>query len=495
MSNDPRPNPPHAQTPAEPSSAHADPATADLLRQTAETAASWLAGVGERPVRESATRAQLLAGFGAPLADQPTAADEVVAQLVAAAEPGLIGMPGPRYFGFVIGGSLPAALAADWLTATWDQNAGIYAAGPAASVVEEVVGAWLLDLFGLPEDTGFGFTTGCQMAHFTCLAAARHEVLRRAGHNVEEDGLADAPRITVIVSAEVHATLPTALQYLGIGRGRLVKVETDRQGRIELQSLAECLEKAEGPLIVALQAGNVNTGAFDPIADAIPMIRRRRPNAWIHVDGAFGLWAAASPRLRHLVAGLGLADSWATDGHKALNVPYDSGIAFVRNRDAHTAALSPQAAAYIAYGDVERDEFRWVPEYSRRARGFAAWAALRQLGRNGVAEMMDRQVALAQRLAAGVRAAWGVARAQVLNDVVFNQVLLRFPTASGSDADGDERTRAVVRAVQADGTAWMSGSQWHGLTVMRASVSNWSTTEADIDRTVEAIVRAARSVA
>lgn len=474
--------------------AHADPALASLLQDTAASAATWLSEVGDRPVRAAASRADLLAGFGAPLANEGMPAPEVVRALAAAAEPGLVGIPGPRYFGFVIGGSLPAALAADWLAATWDQNAGVYAAGPSASVVEEVVGAWMIDLLGLPADTGFGFTTGCQMAHFTCLAAARHEILRKAGWNVEDDGLVGSPRITVITSAEAHATIPTALQYLGIGRSRSLQVATDAQGRIELASLAELLEKVDGPLIVTLQAGNVNTGAFDPLAEAIPMIRRRRPNAWIHVDGAFGLWAAASPRLRHLVAGLGLADSWATDGHKALNVPYDSGIAFVRDAGAHTRALSPTAAAYIAYGDVERDEFRWVPEYSRRARGFALWAALRQLGRTGVASLIERQVELAQRLAAGLRMAPADVRVQILNDVVFNQVLIRFPAASGKDLDGDERTRAVVRAIQADGTAWMSGSAWHGLTVMRASVSNWSTTDADIDLTVDAIVRAARSV-
>ncbi len=458
--------------------------TAALLRQTANHAADFLGSLGERPVHAQTTRDALLVGLGGALPDEGTPDADVIAQLIAESEPGLVAIPGPRYFGFVIGGSLPAALAADWLTATWDQNAGIYACGPAASVVEEVVGDWLIELFGLPEGTGVGFTTGCQMAHFTCLAAARHEVLRKAGWNVEDDGLVGAPRITVIVSAEVHATIPTALQYLGLGRGRLTMVDADGQGRQRLDALAARLaDAADGPLIVCLQAGNVNTGSFDPLADAIALIRAKRPDAWIHVDGAFGMWAAASPALCHLAAGIEGADSWATDGHKALNVPYDSGIAFVRDAGAHVRALSPQSAAYIAYSDVERDEFRWVPEYSRRARGFPAWAALRSLGKRGVAEMIERQVSLAGRMAEALRAA----DIEVLNDVVFNQVLVRFGT--------DDRTRAVVTGVQNDGTCWLSGSTWHGMAVMRISVSNWSTTEADIDMSAEAIIRIARGIA
>ncbi len=472
--------------------------TADLLRETAEAAATWLAGIADRAVRAASTREDLLAGLGGPLPGQGAPPADVVAELIRAAEPGVVGIPGPRYFGFVIGGSLPAALAADWLTATWDQNAGVYAAGPAASVVEEVVGGWLVDLFGLPAGTGFGFTTGCQMAHVACLAAARHAVLARVGLDVEEDGLTDAPRIHVLVSAEAHATVPTALQYLGMGRARTTPVDTDGQGRITLASLAGRLSAApaDAPLVVVLQAGNVNTGAFDPLADAIGLVRAARPDGWVHVDGAFGMWAAASPALRPLVAGIEEADSWATDSHKALNVPYDSGIAFVRDRAAHVRALSPQVADYIVYGDAERDEFRWVPEYSRRARGFAVWAALRQLGRSGVASLIERQAALAARMAEALRTASGGAGIEVLNDVVFNQVLARFPAPSGGAAAaiaGDERTRAIVSAVQDDGTCWLSGSTWQGMAVMRVSVSNWSTTEADIDRSAQAIVRIARA--
>lgn len=469
-----------------------------LLRRTAETAIDWLGAIDERAVGASATREELLAALGGPLPDAGAPAADVVDRLAATAATGTVGIAGPRYFGFVIGGSLPAALAADWLTSTWDQNAGVYAAGPSASVAEEVAGAWLVDLLGLPEGTGFGLTTGCQMAHVTCLAAARHAVLAHAGIDVEADGLGGAPRIRVIASAEMHATIPTALQYLGIGRAGTLAVETDEQGRMRLEALVARLEEvpADAPLIVCLQAGNVNTGAFDPLEDAIREVRTRRPNAWIHVDGAFGMWAAASPALRGLMAGHAGADSWATDGHKALNVPYDSGIAFVRDRETHLRALSPQAADYIIYATGERDEFRWVPEYSRRARGFAIWAALRSLGRNGVASLIERQAGLAARMGAALQAAGAAGeRIEVLNDVVFNQVLVRFPASSGDQAASDERTRRVVAAVQADGTCWLSGSVWHGQAVMRVSVSNWSTTEADIDRSADAIVRVARAIA
>jgi glutamate/tyrosine decarboxylase-like PLP-dependent enzyme len=485
--------------PAQSDSDHpSTPATRLALRLAAERATAYLETIDDRPVRATATRDELLASFGGPLPEDGAAAEDVVDHLVRAAEPGLVAIPGPRYFGFVIGGAVPSSLAADWLTSTWDQNAGVYAAGPAASVVEEVVGGWLVDLFGLPTGTGFGFTTGCQMAHFTCLAAARHRVLERVGWNVEEDGLIAAPRIDVLVSEEVHATVPTALQYLGMGRSRTTVMATDAQGRIRLDSLAERLPTGSGPLIVVLQAGNVNTGAFDPLGPAIALVRERRPDAWIHVDGAFGMWAAASPALSHLAAGIELADSWATDGHKALNVPYDSGIAFVRDAESHVHALSPKSASYIIYGDAERDEFRWVPEYSRRARGFAAWAAMRELGRAGIAGLIERQVALAGRFAAALRVAGSAetgdgAGIEVLNDVVFNQVLVRFLSASGDPAASDARTRAVVAAVQDDGTCWLSGTTWHGLAAMRISVSNWSTTEADVDRSVDAIVRIARA--
>ena len=457
-----------------------------LLQRTAELAADFLESLDERPVAPRAGRDELLASLGGPLAKAGLPATDVIEDLARDAEPGVVGMAGPRYFGFVIGGSLPAALAADWLTSTWDQNAGLFAAGPSASVVEEVIGSWLVDLLGLPEGTSIGLTTGCQMAHVTCLAAARHRVLERAGWDVEDRGLFGAPEISVVIGSEAHATIPTALQYLGMGRSRVISVESDEQGRMRMDSLAEALPTGNGPLMVSLQAGNVNTGSFDPIGSAIKLVRDRHPEAWIHIDGAFGLWAAASPAYRHLLDGHAGADSWATDGHKWLNVPYDCGYAFVRDPSAHADALSPPGAAYIVYGSAERDEFRWVPEYSRRARGFPTYAALRSLGRDGVREMVEGGCRLATRMADGLRGS-GV---EILNDVVLDQILARFHPSDGGDPDA--WTRQVISRVQADGTCWLSGTTWHGMAAMRISIVNWSTTEEDIDRSLAAILEAAR---
>ena len=479
-------------TPTRPKGTTVEPA---LLQRTAELAARFLAELPDRPVSPPVTREVLLASLGGPLPDAPSPAMDVVEALSAAVDPGLVAMAGPRYFGFVIGGSLPAALAADWLTSTWDQNAGLFAAGPSASVVEEVVGEWLVDVLGLPGGTSIGLTTGCQMAHLTCLAAARHAVLARTGWDVEGAGLFDAPVIDVIVGSEAHATIGTALQYLGMGRDRTIRVDSDEQGRMRLDALAEALPDGDGPLIVNLQAGNVNTGAFDPIRSAIELVRERHRDAWIHVDGAFGLWAAATPAFRHLLDGHDGADSWATDGHKWLNVPYDSGFAFVRDPDQHRAAMSPQTAAYMVYGAAERDEFQYVPEYSRRARGFAAYAALRSLGRSGVAEQIERSCRQAARMADALRA--GGPRVEMLNGVVLDQVLVRFlpPAANGGrgvDAEAiDAYTRDVVRRVQEDGTCWLAGTTWHGMAAVRISIVNWSTTDEDIDRSAAAILRAA----
>ena len=459
-----------------------------LMRRTAELALNYLDSLESRPVAAHAGREQLLAGLGGPLADDGRDPLEVIEDLAAAADPGLVASAGPRYFGFVIGGSLPAALAADWLTSAWDQNAGLFAAGPAASVAEEVAGSWLVNLLGLPEGTSFGLTTGCQMAHFTCLAAARHSVLKKAGWDVEEQGLFGAPEIEVIVGSEAHATVHGALQFLGLGRARVTSVESDAQGRMRVDDLERKLPPAGRPVIVCLQAGNVNTGSFDPFVAAIELVRSRCPDAWIHIDGAFGLWAAASPRLRPLMAGCDGADSWATDGHKWLNVPYDCGYSFVRDPAAHAAAMAPQGASYLIYGAEERDEFRWVPEFSRRARGFATYAALRSLGRSGVADLVDRCCRLAERMADGLRAAGP--DVEVLNDVVLDQVLVRF---KGGGMDPDAHTREIVRRVQDDGTCWLSGTTWHGMAAMRISVVNWSTTEDHIDRSLAAILRAARA--
>ncbi len=474
--------------------------TDDLLERTAALARRYLESLPERPVRAEATLDELRASLVTPLPEEGEEPTHVIEELARNAGPGLIGMAGPRYFGFVIGGHLPATLAADWLTSTWDQNAGIYACGPAASVVEEAVGAWLVELLGLPPQTSFGLVTGGQMANYTCLAAARHAVLQRAGWNVEERGLFGAPEIEVIVGAEAHATIPTALQYLGLGRARVTSVPTDSQGRIQTDALAAALASAgERPLIVCLQAGNVNTGAFDPFDQAVDLVRGAYPGAWVHVDGAFGLWAAAVPSLRHLVPGLERADSWAVDGHKWLNVPYDSGFALVAQPDAHRAALAPASAAYIEYGAAERDEFAWVPEYSRRARGFPAYAALRSLGRSGLVDMIERACGIARSMAGALAEAPGV---EVLNEVVLNQALVRFTPPGGGDAggadpgaDADAFTRDVIRRVHDDGTCWMSGTTWHDMAAMRISVSNWSTTEADGQGSVDAILRCARDAA
>jgi glutamate/tyrosine decarboxylase-like PLP-dependent enzyme len=466
-----------------------------LLHRTTELAIDFLSSIDDRPVGSKASRDDLLASLGGPLGDAGISPVEVIEHLAAAADPGLVAMAGPRYFGFVIGGSLPAALAADWLTSTWDQNAGLFVAGPAASVVEEVIGDWLIDLLGLPVGTSVGLTTGCQMAHVTCLAAARHAVMARAGWDVDRDGLFGAPELTIVIGAEAHATIGMALQFLGLGRERTVVVETDDQGRLRLDALETRLPAGDGPLIVNLQAGNVNTGSFDPIGPAIDLVRRRSPNAWIHVDGAFGLWAAATPTYRHLLEGHDGADSWATDGHKWLNVPYDCGYAFVRDPDAHSAAMSPPSAAYIVYGTAERDEFHWVPEYSRRARGFATYAALRSLGRSGVTEQIERSCRQARRIAEALIA--GSANVEILNDVVLDQVLVRFkPPEAAADATDDAPmvdawTREVVRRVQDDGTCWLAGTTWHGMAAMRISIVNWSTSDDDIDRSAAAILRAA----
>ncbi len=460
-----------------------------LLRRTAELAIDYLASLPERPVRVDHDAAAIRDALTGPLPEDGEDPLRVIEELVANAERGIVSMAGPRYFGFVIGGSLPAALAADWMTSAWDQNAGIYVGGPAASVVEEAVGAWLIELFGLPAASGFGITTGCQMANFACLAAARHAVLERAGWAVEERGLYGSPEIDVVVGEEAHATIFTALQYLGLGRERVIRVATDDQGRMRADALRAALPDGDRPLIVCLQAGNVNTGAFDPFEPTIDAVRER-DSAWVHVDGAFGLWAAASPDLRPLLKGAERADSWATDGHKWLNVPYDAGFAFVADAAQHAAALAPASAAYIEYGESERDEFQWVPEYSRRARGFTAYAALRSLGRSGVREMVERCCAIARRMAERLAAADGVS---VMNEVVLNQVLVRFDPPGGID-DGSF-TREVTRRVQNDGTCWLSGTSWHGTTAMRVSVTNWSTTEADADRSVDAILRCAREAA
>ena len=474
----PRPRPARTDGPDGPSA----------LDTAAVLAREFLARLGRRPVRATASVADLRACLGSPLPEDGLAPETVVSDLARAVEPGLVASAGPRYFGFVIGGSHPAAVAADWLTSAWDQNAGLYATAPAAAVVEEVAAAWLLDLLGLPRGAGVGFATGAQMANFVGLCAGRHAVLERVGWNVEEEGLHGAPPVEVVVGEEVHVTILSALRMLGLGSRRARRVAVDGQGRMRPDDLAQVLRSGSGPTLVCAQAGNVNTGAFDPM-EVIATLAREH-GAWLHVDGAFGLWAGASPELRHHVAGVRRADSWATDAHKWLNVPYDCGLAIVADPAVQRAALTARASYLVQTAGSERDPFEWVPEFSRRARGFTVYAALRSLGRRGVAELIERGCRLARRMAEGLRRGPGV---RILNDVVLNQVLVRFEPPAGGDADAF--TRAVIARVQKDGTAWLGGSRWRDQEVMRISVSNWSTTEADADQSVDAILTAAAAEA
>jgi glutamate/tyrosine decarboxylase-like PLP-dependent enzyme len=454
-----------------------------LLRRTADIAADYLSSVSERPVRAEASLDELRRALRVELADDPIPAPQVIDELVAAVEPGLVGVQSPRYYGFVMGGGLDAAIAADWLTSTWDQNGGGYPVGPSASVAEEVACEWLLDVLGLPADAGVGLTTGCQMAHFTCLAAARHRVLADVGWDVERDGLFGAPPIRVLLGAKAHTTVFASLRMLGLGGERVELVAADDQGRMEIAGVAHALRGGSGPAIVIAQVGEVNTGAIDDMPRVVELAREH--GAWCHVDGAFALWAAASPALRHLVEGAADADSWATDGHKLLNVPYDCGLAIVRDRSAHSAAMSSFAGVeYIVQPEHdERYQSEWVPEFSRRARGFAVYAALRELGRKGLAALVERCCAHARLIADLLAAHDGVT---VLNDVVFNQVLVRF------ERDGVNVTDELIGAVQREGTCWMSGTEWDGEAAMRISVCNWRTTEDDIRRSARAILAQAQ---
>ncbi|MGH2401964.1 MAG: pyridoxal phosphate-dependent decarboxylase family protein [Candidatus Limnocylindria bacterium] len=449
------------------------------MRRAAELGRAYLATIDERHVGSKADAAAIAARLGGSLPEHGTAATQVVEELAEALDPGLVGSAGPRYFGFVVGGALPASAAVDWLTTAWGQNAALHALSPAAAGAEEVAGRWMLELLGLPAEASFGLPTGAGLGNTVGLAAARHAVLAQAGWDVEADGLYGAPEITVVIGDEAHATLLTALQYLGLGRDRVTRVPTDDQGRMRADDVRSVIARTDGPLIVCTQAGNVNTGAFDPvgkIADALA----GRQDAWLHVDGAFGLWAATSPDLRHLVDGADRADSWSTDAHKWLNVGYDCGFVAVRDPEAHRAAMSA-TASYLMRSD-QREPWEWVLDSSRRARGFALYAAIRSLGRSGVQELVERCCSLARRFADGLRPGDGV---EVLNDVVLNQVLVRF--------GDDDRTREVIARVQRDGTAWMGGTTWHGMAAMRISVSSWATTEADVERSLDAILRCART--
>ena len=453
-----------------------------LLARVGDHVAAYRDKVSETAVFPDIDLNAVREAIGGSLPDDPSPASEVIDQLVAGVEPAMVATTGPRYFGFVVGGALDAATAADVLTTGWDQAAYNHLSSPAAAVVEEVAGRWLVELLGLPANASFGFVTGAQGANTVCLAAARHKVLADVGWDVERDGLLGAPRITVVANEERHATIDRSLRLLGLGTGALEPVAADVNGAIEVTSLQRVLaSKPPGPTIVCLQAGNVNTGACDDLERAVAEAHTH--GAWAHVDGAFGLWAAASPATRTLVAGVETADSWATDGHKWLNVPYDSGYAFCAHPDAHAAAMAYTASYLTGLAAAEvRPPGDYVLESSRRARGFATWAALRQLGRSGVAQLIDRCCALARRFASQLSAVDGIT---VCNEVVLNQVLVRF-------GDDDATTERVIGAVQHSGECWMGSTVWRGRRFMRISVSSWRTTEADVDRSVRAIVHAAR---
>jgi len=453
--------------------------TDDVLRRAAALSAKWLRTLRDRPVGAAGDPA----GLRVPLPEAGEDPVAVVEALAAAAEPGLVASAGPRYFGFVTGGSLPAALGADWLTSAWDQNAGLHVMSPAAATAEQTVASWVCELLGLPRGAGVGLVTGAQMANVTALAAARNAVLARSGWDVEERGLIGAPPIPLITSAESHATVFNALRLLGLGRDTAVRVPTDEQGRMRADELAPVLAAADSPAIVCAQAGNVDTGAFDPFEEIVRACRDA--GAWCHVDGAFGLWAAAAPGRAHLTAGVAGADSWALDAHKWLNVPYESALAIVADPAPLSAAMALTAAYLTTAAPHERNGADWAPEASRRARAFPIYAALRQLGRRGVAELVERDCALARRIAARLAAEPGV---EVLNDVVLNQALVRF-------GDDDAATNAVIARVQDDGTCWLGGTVWHGLAAMRISVSGWQTAEDDADRSAAAIGAAWRAVA
>ncbi|MFI4965204.1 MAG: pyridoxal phosphate-dependent decarboxylase family protein [Caulobacterales bacterium] len=453
------------------------------LTRAAEHAFAWLDGLDARSVATTASLEELRARLARPLAERGVPATQVIDDLVADTQGGILGSQSGRFFGWVIGGGLPAAMAADWLTTAWDQNAGIHACGPAASVVEEIAADWLNALFEMPAGTSVGFTTGAQMAHMTCLAAARHAVLRCVGWDVERQGLAGAPPIRILASADRHGSVDRAVRFLGIGSDAIVALPVDDDGCVTPDGLRDALAASPGPAIVVLQAGELNRAAFDPFETLAPLARAA--GAWTHVDGAFGLWAKASPRHRDLARGLELCDSWTTDAHKYLNAPYDSGLAFVRDAQAHRAAMT-LATSYLPAGGAARDQIDWNPEFSRRARGFAVYAALRELGREGVADLVERTCRHAQAIIAGIAAQPGAERVAAST---LNQGLVRFlsPAPGAAEADHDRRTDQVIAAINAAGEAFFGGVTWNGRRCMRVSACNWRTSEADVARTIEAV--------
>jgi glutamate/tyrosine decarboxylase-like PLP-dependent enzyme len=453
------------------------------LQVASQSALVHLESLGSQPVAAAATLSELRSRLAKPLNDHSLEAEEVVRDLVRDAQHGILGSAGGRFFAWAIGGSVPAALAADWLTSAWDQNAALYACGPSAAVVEEVAGEWLKDLLGIPASASFAFVSGCQMAHTTCLAAARHALLKDKGWDVERNGLCGAPPIRALASNR-HGSVERAIRLLGIGADNVFDLELDDNERITPAVLSSALTDAPGTAtIVLLQAGDLNSGSFDDYREIIPVARRH--GAWVHVDGAFGLWAGASPRYRHFLHGVEEADSWATDGHKWLNVPYDSGYAFVARPEAHRAAMSHRAP-YLVHDQEARDQIDWNPEWSRRARGFATYAAIRQMGRLGIAEMIDRCCEHARTLVEGIGRLDGT---EVLWRPRINQGLVRFldPRQGANEEDHDHFTDTIIRRVLDGGEAFFMGTSWRGRRAMRVSVLNWQTSQADVERAIAAI--------
>ena len=461
----------------------------DSLESAATCAMSYLAKLDQSPVGARTDAAVLRARIAKPLSRDGLPAKQVISELVANVDGGLNAVASGRFFAWVMGGSLPAALAADWLTSAWDQNAHTYGTGPAAAITEEVVGGWLKEILGIPSRSSFALVTGCQMAHFTCLAAARHALLTQRAWDLETNGLSGAPPIRVLTSEQAHGSIDRAVSLLGMGTSNLVKLPSDSSGRLDATGLESALAaQPSAPTVVVLQAGDLNIGAFDQFEILIPIAKRY--GAWVHIDGAFGLWVAASPTYRHLLAGVDAADSWATDGHKWLNVPYDCGYAFVADPAAHGSAMSHRAS-YISYSSDVRDQCDWNPEWSRRARGFSSYAAIRQLGTDGLAQMIERCCAHARSLVTEIGS---LAGAELLWKPQINQGLVRFLDlkVGSSQLDHDRRTDEMIAKINSTGEAFFSGTTWRGRRAMRVSVCNWQTSEDDVRRTVRSIAKLLR---